>query len=64
MSFAVQALALEWLVRHRDNLEKKVYQVPDEIDDEIGRVKLAAMGLAIDTLTEEQVTYLNGWKAD
>ena len=64
MSFAVQALALEWLAKHRGELEKKVYQVPDEIDDEIGRVKLAAMGLSIDTLTEEQVAYLNGWKAD
>ena len=63
MSFAVQALALEWLVRNRDNLEKKVYNVPDSIDDEIGRVKLAAMGLAIDTLTPEQTAYLNGWKA-
>ena len=64
MSFAVQALALEWLVRHRDGLEKKVYQVPAGIDDEIGRVKLAAMGLSIDALTDEQVAYLNGWKAD
>ena len=63
MSFAVQALALEWLVKHQGSLEKKVYQVPDEIDDEIGRVKLAAMGLGIDTLTPEQVEYLNGWKA-
>ena len=63
MSFSVQALALEWLVKHKDSLEKKVYQVPDEIDDEIGRVKLAAMGLAIDKLTDEQVEYLNGWKA-
>ena len=63
MSFAVQALALEWLVKHQGSLEKKVYQVPGEIDDEIGRVKLAAMGLGIDTLTPEQVEYLNGWKA-
>ena len=63
MSFAVQALALEWLVRHRDCLEKKVYQVPGEIDDEIGRVKLAALGLSIDTLTPGQEAYLNGWKA-
>ena len=63
MSFAVQALALEWLVRNRDHLEKKVYNVPDSIDDEIGRVKLAAMGLVIDTLTPEQTAYLNGWKA-
>ena len=63
MSFSVQALALEWLVKHKDSLEKKLYQVPAEIDDEIGRVKLAAMGLAIDTLTPDQVDYLNGWKA-
>ena len=63
MSFSVQALALEWLVRHRDGLEKKVYQVPAEIDDAIGRVKLAAMGLSIDALTPEQEEYLNGWKA-
>ena len=64
MSFAVQALALEWLVRHRQELERKVYQVPDEIDEEIGRVKLAALGLAIDALTPEQQAYLNGWKAE
>lgn len=63
MSFAVQALALEWLVRHRDALEKKVYNVPEEIDDEIGRVKLAALGLSIDALTPDQQAYLGGWKA-
>ena len=63
MSFAVQALSLEWLAKHRDGLEKKVYLVPDEIDDQIGRVKLAAMGLAIDTLTQEQQDYLSGWEA-
>lgn len=62
MSFAVQALALEWLVRHGKGLEKKVYQVPEEIDDEIGRVKLAAMGFEIDRLSAEQEAYLNGWK--
>jgi adenosylhomocysteinase len=64
MSFAVQALALEWLVKHQDGLEKKVYQVPAQIDDEIGRVKLSAMGLSIDTLTPEQQEYLNGWKGE
>ena len=61
--FAVQDLYLEWLARHKDTLEKKVYQVPDEIDDQIGRVKLAAMGLAIDQLTQEQKDYLAGWEA-
>ena len=63
MSFAVQALSLEWLAKHRGELEKKVYNVPDEIDDQIGRVKLAAMGLAIDELTQEQKDYLAGWEA-
>ena len=63
MSFAVQALSLEWMVRHAGMLEKKVYNVPEEIDDQIGRVKLAAMGLSIDTLTQEQKDYLAGWEA-
>ena len=63
MSFAVQALSLEWLAKHRGELEKKVYIVPDEIDEQIGRVKLEAMGLAIDELTQEQKDYLAGWKA-
>ena len=63
MSFAVQALSLEWLVKHRSELEKKLYLVPDEIDQEIGRVKLAALGLCIDTLTPEQEKYLAGWEA-
>ena len=63
MSFAVQALSLEWLVKHQNQLETKVYDIPDEIDDQIGRVKLAAMGLAIDTLTPEQQAYLAGWEA-
>ncbi len=61
MSFAVQALALEWLFKNRESLERKLYPVPDEIDDEIGRVKLASRGLQIDTLTQAQRDYLNGW---
>ncbi|MBR4098377.1 MAG: adenosylhomocysteinase [Clostridium sp.] len=63
MSFAVQALSLEWLAKNYKGLEKKVYDIPSEIDDQIGRVKLAAMGLAIDKLTEEQKAYLSGWEA-
>ena len=63
MSFAVQALSLDWLASHRNELVRKVYNVPDSIDEEIGRYKLAAMGLAIDTLTPEQEAYLSGWKA-
>ncbi len=64
MSFAVQALSLKWLASHKDELVTKVYNVPDEIDDEIGRCKLAAMGIEIDTLTPEQEAYLNGWEAE
>lgn len=60
MSFSVQALSLKWLLDHRATLEKKLYYVPDEIDDEIGHAKLAAMGLTIDELTPEQEEYLNG----
>jgi adenosylhomocysteinase len=63
MSFAVQALSLRWLAEHQKELETKVYNVPDSIDQEIGRYKLSAMGLAIDTLTPEQEEYLAGWKA-
>ena len=63
MSFAVQALSLEWLAKHHKELEKKVYDIPAEIDDQIGRVKLASMGYAIDTLTPEQEAYLSGWEA-
>jgi adenosylhomocysteinase len=62
MSFANQALSLEYLVRNADQLEKKVYSVPADIDREIARLKLDAMNIAIDTLTEEQVAYLNSWE--
>lgn len=63
MSFAVQALSLKWLAEHKDSLTKKVYNVPDSIDDAIGRYKLEALGLSIDKLTPEQQAYLSGWSA-
>ncbi|MEG2001102.1 MAG: adenosylhomocysteinase, partial [Evtepia sp.] len=59
LSFAVQALTLEWLVGQK--LEKRVYQVPEEIDNEIARTKLSALGLSIDTLSQVQENYLAGW---
>ena len=62
MSFANQALAAEYIVKNADKLEKRVYSVPAEIDAEIARIKLAAMGVDIDVLTEEQVKYLNSWE--
>ncbi len=64
MSFSVQALSLEWLVKHKDELETKVYKVPDSIDDEIGRAKLEALGLKVDKLTPDQEKYLSGWAVD
>jgi adenosylhomocysteinase len=61
MSFANQALSAEFIVGHSAELERKVYVVPKEIDDEIARLKLATMGISIDELTEEQARYLASW---
>jgi adenosylhomocysteinase len=61
MSFANQALSTEYAVQHAASLEKRVYPVPREIDEEIARLKLATMGVAIDRLTEEQARYLASW---
>jgi adenosylhomocysteinase len=62
MSFANQALGAEFMVTHAKELEKKVYSIPGVIDREIARLKLAAMGVKIDTLTPEQEKYLNSWE--
>jgi adenosylhomocysteinase len=61
MSFANQALGAEYAVQNASSLERKVYGVPDEIDREIARLKLATMGATIDRLTEEQEKYLASW---
>jgi len=61
MSFANQALSAEYAVKNAGELERKVYAVPDEIDREIARLKLATMGVEIDKLTEEQAKYLASW---
>jgi adenosylhomocysteinase len=62
MSFANQALSAVYMVRHADQLEKTVYAVPEEVDQEIAQIKLEAMGIKIDTLTDEQEKYLNSWE--
>ena len=62
MSFANQALAAEYMVKNHKTLENKVYTVPEDIDKEIARLKLEAMGVNIDTLTDEQFAYLNQWQ--
>jgi adenosylhomocysteinase len=62
MSFANQALCAEYVAANASTLENRVYDVPDEIDKEVARLKLNAMGIAIDTLTEEQERYLSSWE--
>jgi adenosylhomocysteinase len=62
MSFANQALAVEWIVRHRGALEVGVHPVPREIDGEVARLKLQSMGIEIDRLTSEQEEYLRSWE--
>jgi len=62
MSFANQALCLEYIVKNRGSLETKVYPVPEEIDKQVARLKLNSMGINIDTLTPEQKEYLTSWE--
>ncbi len=62
MSFADQALAAEWLVTTHADLEPKVYVLPKDLDNEVARLKLEAMGGGLEILTEEQVKYLSGWE--
>ncbi len=62
MSFANQALSVEWLAKGGERLENKVYRVPDHIDRAIAALKLEAMGISTEKLTEEQEEYLNSWE--
>jgi adenosylhomocysteinase len=62
MSFANQALCMEYLVKNKGKLEIKVHTVPEDIDKEVARLKLKAMGVAIDKLTAEQRKYLSSWE--
>ena len=62
MSFANQALGIEFLVKNKGKLENKLYTLPVEVDMKIAQLKLSSMGIEIDTLTEEQKEYLNSWK--
>jgi adenosylhomocysteinase len=61
MSFANQALAVEYLVKNKDSLEAGIHSIPADVDGEIARLKLQAMGIEIDTLTAEQLEYINSW---
>lgn len=62
MSFANQALSVEYLVKKRGSLEKRVYNVPEEIDKTVATLKLEALGIEIEKLTEEQIRYLSEWR--
>jgi adenosylhomocysteinase len=62
MSFANQSLGAEYMVKNADSLQDIVYGVPEDIDREIARLKLESMKVTIDTLTEEQIKYLNSWQ--
>ena len=61
MSFANQALGMEFIVKNQGKLENKMYTLPRSVDEEIARIKLDSMGIKIDTLTAEQERYLNTW---
>jgi adenosylhomocysteinase len=61
MSFADQALSVEYLVKNAKNLEHKVYPVPEELDKKVAKLKLESMGIKIDRLTPEQEEYLASW---
>ena len=63
MSFANQALGLEWLRAHVGELEPKVYGIPEEIDREVARLKLETMGIAIEPMTPEQLAYSRSWES-
>ena len=62
MSFSIQCMSLKYLMEHREDMKPDLYDVPAEIDNLVSKIKLDAMGLKVDTLTEEQITYLNGWE--
>ena len=62
MSFANQALGIEFLVKNKGKLENKLYTLPKHVDEDIAKLKLESMGIEIDSLTEEQEEYLNSWK--
>ena len=61
MSFANQALCVEYLSKNSDKLATDVFPVPQEIDNQVGQMKLDSMGMSVDILTEEQIKYLNSW---
>ena len=62
MSFGLQSLMSEYIVKNKDSLKPGMIEVPIDIDDKVGFLKLQAMGIEIDTLTEEQYNYIHGYE--
>ena len=62
MSFANQALSVEYLLKNADKLEKQVYTIPEALDKEIARLKLDSIGVTIDKLSKDQKRYLESWQ--
>ncbi|SMD31076.1 adenosylhomocysteinase [Picrophilus oshimae] len=62
LSFSIQALTAEYIVKNHDRLEKRVYPVPEDIDKNVAEIKLNALGIKIDKLTDEQIMYMNSFK--
>jgi adenosylhomocysteinase len=62
MSFATQALGIEYMTRNYENMEPVVHRVPDEIDQHIAQIKLDSLGILIDRLSDDQIRYTTGWK--
>lgn len=62
MSFALQSLMSEYIVKNRDTLKPGMVDIPVDIDDRVGLLKLQAMGVKIDTLTEDQYNYIHGYE--
>jgi adenosylhomocysteinase len=62
MSFANQALCAEYVAKHHEELENRVYVVPEAIDAEVARLKLAALGIELDRMTPEQAAYVASWQ--
>jgi adenosylhomocysteinase len=61
MSFANQALGVEYLVKNKGKLTPGIYNIPQDLDQEIARLKLEAMGISLDVLTKDQLEYINSW---
>ena len=62
MSFALQSLMSEYIVKNRDSLKPGIIDIPEDIDEKVGFLKLQSMGIEIDTLTEEQYNYIHGYE--